>query len=512
MCLDLIRIFVILNRLLSLQFLTAGKHMKLAISANRFLFAGVSMALLMFTACKKNADTTPVLTADQTSLSFRMQGERLTVVVACNSSWTASNPLSAWLQLSSNSGNSGNTNLVFTAGANSSGAARTGTVTINSANGKSVTIDIAQSGNIYPSYNISPLPADSVGMSSNAVQLAAKFTLGWNIGNTLEAIGGETNWGNPMITEAYIQALKQNGITAVRLPCSWNQYSNAVSAKIQDAWLARVKQVVQYCVSNDMYVLLNIHWDGGWLDNNINTAKKDSVIAKQKAFWEQIATTLRDFDEHLLFASANEPPVDNADQMSILLSYHQAFVDAVRSTGGKNSYRTLVVQGPSTDVDKTASLMNNLPIDAVNTRMMVEVHYYTPFQFCALDGDASWGKMFYYWGNGHHSTIEPDRNANWGEESTVDNSFMKMKSKYTDKGIPVILGEFGAYRRNGTAHVPADPATHNDAVDYWITYVTKQAIANGLKPFFWDTGGIIDRAKYTVKDARTMAALAAGLK
>jgi aryl-phospho-beta-D-glucosidase BglC (GH1 family) len=482
-----------------------------AIPSFRKLLWLTCVVLLSAVACKKKADTTPVLTADQSSLNFRMQGESLTVVIACNSSWTVSNPLSAWLQLNSSSGNTGNTSLVFTASSNSSGASRSGTVTITANNGKTVTISITQSGNIFPSYNISPKPADSIGMSSTAVQLAAKFKLGWNIGNTLEAIGGETNWGNPQITEAYIQALKQNGITAVRLPCSWNQYSNSVTAKIQDTWLARVKQVVQYCVNNDMYVLLNIHWDGGWLDGNINAVKKDSVIAKQRAFWEQIATTLRDFDEHLMFASANEPPVDNADQMNILLSYHQAFVDAVRSTGGKNSYRTLVVQGPSTDVDKTASLMNNLPGDAVTARMMVEVHYYTPFQFCALDGDASWGKMFYYWGNGHHSTIEPDRNASWGEESVVDNSFAKMKSKYTDKGIPVILGEFGAYRRNGTAHVPADLATHNDAVDYWITYVTKQAIANGLKPFFWDTGGIIDRAKYTVKDARTMAALAAGL-
>lgn len=471
----------------------------------------VSTALLP--ACKKKADTTPVLTIDQTSLHFRVQGESLTIAVACNNSWSLANPISAWLQVNNSSGSSGNTNLVFTASANKSGAVRSGTATITASNGKSVTIDVSQAGSIFPSYNSAPLPADSTGMGSSAVQLAAKFKLGWNIGNTLEAIGGETNWGNPMITEAYIQALKQNGITAIRLPCSWNQYSNNITAKIQDSWLTRVKQVVQYCVNNDMYVLLNIHWDGGWLDGNINAAKKDSVAAKQKAFWEQIATTLRDFDEHLMFAGANEPPVDNADQMAILLSYHQAFVDAVRSTGGKNSYRTLVVQGPSTDVDKTASLMNVLPVDAIANRMMVEVHYYTPYQFCALlDGDASWGKMFYYWGAGHHSTIEPDRNANWGEESDVDNSFAKMKTKFTDKNIPVLLGEFGAYRRAGTAHVPADLATHNDAVDYWITYVTQKAVANGMKPFFWDTGGIIDRSKYTVKDARTMAALAAGVK
>jgi aryl-phospho-beta-D-glucosidase BglC (GH1 family) len=260
-------------------------------------------------------------------------------------------------------------------------------------------------------------------------------------------------------------------------------------------------------------VLLNIHWDGGWLENNINSQQKDSVNAKQQAFWEQIATTMRDFDEHLLFASANEPAADNAGQMAILASYHQTFVNAVRSTGGRNSYRVLVVQGPSTNIEKTDELMNVLPTDPAKDRMMVEVHYYSPSQFCLLmDGDASWGKMFYYWGTGHHSTIEPERNATWGEETDVNASFARMKAKYTDKQIPVIMGEYGTYRRGNSKFVPKDLATHNDAVDYWLTYVTKQAIANGLKPFYWDTGGALDRRSNTVLDQRTINAIVAGSK
>ena len=114
-----------------------------------------------------------------------------------------------------------------------------------------------------------------------------------------------------------------------------------------------------------MYVILNIHWDGGWLENNCTQDKEEEVNARQEAFWEQIATTMRDFDEHLLFASANEPNVDNATQMAVLESYHQTFIDAVRSTGGKNSYRVLVVQGPSTDIEKTNQLMTTLPTDEV---------------------------------------------------------------------------------------------------------------------------------------------------
>lgn len=364
----------------------------------------------------------------------------------------------------------------------------------------------------YPSYNNSPIAPDSTGMKSNAAQLAAKIRLGWNIGNTFEAPGGETGWGSPVITEDYIKFVKQQGFNAIRLPCAWNltHLADKSKARIDINWLKRVKEVIGYCVKNDMYVLLNIHWDDGWLENNCTTVKKESVNAKQKALWEQIATTMRDFDEHLMFASANEPNADNAEKMATLASYHQTFVNAVRSTGGRNSYRVLVVQGPSTDIDKTNDLMTALPLDKVAARMMVEVHYYSPYQLCLMDGDADWGKMFYYWGAGHHSTLEPGRNATWGEESDVNATFNKMKTKFADKGIPVLLGEYGAYRRNNSNHVPLDLATHNDAVDYWLTYITKQARANGMLPFFWDTGGALDRQNYSVKDQRTIVALNAG--
>src|SRR5438067_7014297 len=140
----------------------------------------------------------------------------------------------------------------------------------------------------------------------------------------------------------------------------------------------------------------------------------------QKAIWEQIATTLRDFDEHVIFASTNEPKADNAGQMAILNGYHETFINAVRSTGGRNSYRVLVVQGPHADPTKTATLMTSLPADQIPNKLIVEVHDYTPATFTILtDGDVSWGNMVYYWGAGNHSTIEPSRNAPPGEEESA---------------------------------------------------------------------------------------------
>jgi len=358
----------------------------------------------------------------------------------------------------------------------------------------------------YPNYNTNPIAPDPSGMTSSVADIASRVQLGINIGETMEAIGGETGWGNPRITQALINSYKAAGFDAIRLPCAWDQYSNASTAKISSTWLDRVKQVVQNCVDANLYVLLNIHWDGGWLENNVTPEKKDSVVAKQKAFWEQIATKMRDFDQRVMFASANEPNCDNATQMDVLYAYHQTFIDAVRATGGKNAYRVLVLQLPNVNMDLSKTLWTHMPTDTVKDRLMVEPHFYTPPNFCILTQDASWGKMFYYWGKDYHSTIEPDRNATWGEEDYLNTYFAGMKAKFVDKGIPFLMGEYGAYRRTN----PKDLATHNDAVDYWITFNTKQAIAHGMKPFFWETGGMVDRTADTVKDARTVNAIFAG--
>ena len=375
----------------------------------------------------------------------------------------------------------------------------------------------APGSNLYPSYNTNPIAADATGMSSSAVQLAAKIKLGWNMGNSIEAIGGETAWGNPKATKALIDLVKANGFNAIRIPCSFDQYlANATTAKIKEEWLARVKEVVNYAIDNDMYVIVNIHWDGGWLENNCTEAAKSATNAKQKAYWEQIATYLRGFDEHLIFASANEPKVANATEMAVLTTYHQTFIDAVRSTGGKNAYRTLVVQGPDTDIEKTNKLMLTLPTDKVANRMMMEVHYYTPYQFTLMDKDADWGKMFYYWGANNRSATDTERNPTWGEEADLTKLFKSMKTQFVDKGIPVILGEFGAIRR--TNLTGTNLTLHLASRAYYLKVVVQQAKANGMVPFYWDEGnlgsngfGIFNRFNTSVVDSQALNGLLDGL-
>ncbi|WP_198284772.1 cellulase family glycosylhydrolase [Cellvibrio sp. BR] len=369
-------------------------------------------------------------------------------------------------------------------------------------------------------------------MESDAVQLAAKMKLGINVGNQMEATNcpqleltqRETCWGHPKVSEAYIQLVKDRGFDAIRLPVSWDQYADQTTGKISDFWLNRVKEVVQYAVDNGLYVMVNIHWDGGWLERSFHEAaesetKKEAVKAKQKAYWEQIATHLREFDEHVMFASANEPDTSNdnesasviASRVAVLDEYHQTFVDAVRSTGGKNAYRVLIIQAPKTDIDLATNNWFVMPSDTATGRQMAEVHFY-PFSFTNQDADivADWGTLqfFCYWGEGNHSETDTFRNSTREEEGFVDAKFAQMKTKFADQGIPVVLGEFAARPRSEEAC--SDYPKHLASRAYYAQYVTQASIENGMLPFFWDTGEVFERGTPAVNNQQVLDGLLIG--
>lgn len=357
-------------------------------------------------------------------------------------------------------------------------------------------------GSLFPSTMNAQLPT--------ARQMAKKMTLGWNLGNMLEAVWmGKTYKATTY--QRTIDSVKLAGFNTVRLPVAWFYHSDTVTNVIDPVWLAHVKKMVDLCIKDSMYVMMNTHWDNGWLDDHINVKDSALVNARQRAHWTQIANYFKDYDEHLMFASANEPPVSNAIQMSVLLSYHKTFINAVRATGGNNSSRILIVQGPSTDIDKTYSLMSTMPKDQISNRLMVEVHYYTPSQFCLLDSDATWGKMFYYWGQGNHSTTDTIRNATWGEESEMDKALNKMKTKFIDNGIPVLIGEYGAFRKNlSSVSPPSDQALHNASILSWYKYFVKSATSKGIITYCWDTGGIFNFSTGQIKDKDVLNSIKQG--
>jgi endoglucanase len=341
-------------------------------------------------------------------------------------------------------------------------------------------------------------------------------TYGWNLGNTLEPPNGEGAWG-PAATPNIINAVADAGFNTIRLPVAWDSHANQSTYQIDPAWMARVKQVVDWCYAKNLHVVLNIHWDGGWLENNITDTVNPTIDAKMRSYWTQIATTFAGYDHRLLFAGANEPNCDTAAEWATLRSYYNTFISAVRATGGNNATRWLVISGPSTSIDLTYDLVNTLPADSASGRLMIDVHHY-PFQWTLMTKDETWGKMFYFWGQGYHSATLTDRNSTWGEEAYTDEQFQKMVTKFVSKGVPVMIGEWGTVKRTGYADLTGTELNrHLASRTYYSKTITEKANALGLKPIWWDAGGtgsntmwLFDRSTAAMIDPDNINALTGG--
>ena len=172
-----------------------------------------------------------------------------------------------------------------------------------------------------------------------ATEVINDMAPGWNLGNTLEGVatwagtdflnnkgglGAETSWQDTKTTQEIIDYVKSLGFKSVRIPCAWvyGHISNATTYEIDSQWMTRVKEVVDYCIRDGLYVVLNDHWDGGWLENHIAdtdaaTIKKNKTILT--ALWTQIANVFKDYDEHLLFAGLNEPNAENLPSSGVFM-------------------------------------------------------------------------------------------------------------------------------------------------------------------------------------------------
>lgn len=394
----------------------------------------------------------------------------------------------------------------------------------------------------------------SAQINATAQEIAQAMAPGWNLGNTMEAgnnannwknvgLSTETAWQGTKTTQAIIDKVRDAGFKSVRIPTAWimGHIINSDNVTIDPNWLARVKEIVDYCINDGLYVLLNDHWDGGWLEYDGFTNQTDVEAKKEqlRKLWTNIANYFIDYDEHLLFAGLNEPGVGgaspaakgtklgNAQLTARLLEYEQVFIDAVRATGGNNATRTLVVQGPNTNIDNSTDAsvgfnMSKLNDPAGEGRLMVEIHDYDPYQFCGMDKDADWGKVFYYWGNGNHVSGS-SHNATWAEESYMAQQMNKLKTKFVDNGYPVIIGEFGANWRTITG-TGESQAKHNASIRTWYATITQYAMQRGMVPMAWDTNytghpsmTIINRGNRTIfnqyaLDGITEGATTAGIE
>jgi endoglucanase len=365
---------------------------------------------------------------------------------------------------------------------------------------------LASCGGDSGSSTSTPPPPPPPTYSLTAGNMLQQMSPGINLGNTLEAINGsitppasssqETYWGNPPANQAIFDAYKAAGFKSVRIPVAWSEYSDS-NNNIAAFWLARVKQVVDYARNSGLYVIINIHWDGGWL-NQTTYAVQATNNAKLAKFWTQIATTFKDYDDHLLFAGTNEVGQDNTygapttEYCAVQNGYNQAFVNAVRATGGNNATRFLVVQAYFTNIDYAVSCNATLPTDTATSRLAMEVHYYDPYDFTINGNSTVW-----QWGS---SVPDSATKEGWADEPWVDGQFLKMQTNFVNKGVPVIVGEYGAYLK------PAYPGM-NTYRQAWIKYVTKSMVQHGVVPMWWDTGEFFDRTTGAVKTSDAIASI-----
>lgn len=343
----------------------------------------------------------------------------------------------------------------------------------------------------------------------NQSQIVEAMGPGWNLGNQLESVTDnvpeETNWGNPVITEKLIQSVKAAGFKSIRIPVSYfAKIDDDKDYTIDSKWLDRVQEVVNYCIKNDLYAVINIHGDGyntidgSWL--LCNGKNQTEIKKKYKKVWKQIAERFKNYDEHLLFESMNEEfdgsySEPNKEYYQNINDYNQIFVDTVRKTGDNNTKRWLIIPGWNTNIDYTAGDYGfKLPtdqyrdksIDKEEQRIMISVHYYSPWDFCGGENG-----VITQWGN---EADDPSKTSTTCDETYMKNQLNLMKTTFADKGYPVFIGEYGSI----------DKTSYDSENEYYRAYFARKLCQlsrkNGCIPMYWDNGyngvhgfGLFDR-------------------
>ena len=328
-------------------------------------------------------------------------------------------------------------------------------------------------------------------------QLVEDMTFGWNLGNTLDVCQAdrdgdgkinehvETLWGNPKATKELFTSLKKNGVNAVRIPVTWRDHMDS-NGNIDREWMDRVQQVVDYAYSQGMYVIINVHHDGGgdpkfgaWI---IEESQKDynTFLKKYKNVWKQIAERFKNYSDYLIFESMNEVGFDTlynknkADAYNLINKINQDFVDIIRATGGNNAKRHLLIAGYYTDIERTCDSLYKMPDDKAE-RCILSVHYYTPWDFCTCDIKHTWGTN--------------------SEVRQMETLIGKMKKNFVDKGIPVIIGEYAASGSDLSSCI------------FFIEKLNKLCSDYGIATFIWDSGSQVNRKTYKWRTPQYLEAL-----
>lgn len=347
----------------------------------------------------------------------------------------------------------------------------------------------------------------------STMELVRDMGLGINLGNTMEAVivcepgddgcvnwvNGmatlETSWGSPEITGAMVKGYADAGLKTLRIPVAWSNKMTADNAggsyTISAALTDRVEQIVNYALNNGMYAIVNIHWDGGWWEKF--PADSAECMRKYTNIWTQISERFKNYGDYLMFESLNEEGVwqsvwnqyddtgNKARAFGLLNAINQKFVDIVRASGGNNGERHLLIAGYATNIDRTCDPAFKMPDDPKNRRA-VSVHYYDPFGFTHLEKNESWAALRLTWGT--------------AEDYDELNGYMdKMKTNFADKGIPVIVGEYGF-----ASNLARDPGE----IRKYTLAVAEAVYSRNMCPVLWDVQRD-NRIDYYDRNARSFS-------
>ena len=346
-------------------------------------------------------------------------------------------------------------------------------------------------------------PDSSEVNSMTALEVIRAMGNGIDLGNTLETynhaayLAGsdpgyfESGWGQPRTTQEMIQGMKAAGFDTIRIPVSWTNGMNYESGDytIDSRLMDRVDEIVTWALDADMYVIINDHWDGGWwgMFGAAEQETRDKAMEMYKSMWTQIGEHFAGRSYKLIFESANEELGDRLNDKEVTGSngiltenecydtankINSEFVKLIRSQGGMNADRFLLIAGYNTDITKTCDDRFKMPVDSADSKLLVSVHYYTPWDYCGTDDVNQWGSS-----------------SDYDEQ----NGLFEKLSKFSEQGYGVVIGEYAVMMSNGGIKPDTD-LFYSNLMDNCDLY--------DFCPILWDCSSFYNRTTNTLSDAK----------
>lgn len=263
-----------------------------------------------------------------------------------------------------------------------------------------------------------------------AFEITQDMGAGWNLGNSLDAHGGETNWGNPATSKAMIDQIRKAGFKTLRVPVTWDDNISGSEHTIATSWLDRVEEVINYGLDNDMYVIVNVHHDPTfWAE--VTAENEANAFDHLTKFWAQIATRFNGYDQHLIFEVMNEPMVGDdwsgkAEYFTVINHLNAAALAVIRASGGNNNNRLVMLPGYTAGPWEDQITAITIPDDQM---IAISVHAYLPYTF-AMDRTGT---------------------AIYSDTATIDAMFSRLNNVFISKNIPVVIGEWGTVDKSNLA-------------------------------------------------------------